>query len=34
VEWTRTDVPALTDGMPVDDFLAALKPLLPGGRSN
>jgi len=34
VEWTRTDVPVLTDGMPVDDFLAALKPLLPGARSN
>jgi hypothetical protein len=34
VEWTRTDVPALTDGMPVADFLSVLKSVLPGGRAN
>ena len=32
VVWTRTDVPTLTDGMPVEGFLAALRALLPNSR--
>ena len=32
VEWPRTDVPELTDGMSVADFLAALNPKLPAAR--
>jgi len=32
VVWTRADVPTLTDGMPVEDFLGALRALLPNSR--
>jgi Carboxypeptidase regulatory-like domain len=34
VEWPRTDVPALTDGMSVEDFLAALISMRPAARPN